>query len=202
VAVIDGSRWTLTVIASGLISHAAILKLTPFKVAVIPPPFALVELQVDDNITDAALSLSGRYIFVLTNRTIHIFSWNPASKPVHPPTLQMSVPNIPDITDAFLHADGFSNGDIQLRQQLQDAGGYFSGDPKLAFRRLPYKTWCYLNLVFDKEATESSVITGTESLDAFHVIPGPFTGADNVSGYRSIAECKNVGYSPGSRSIN
>lgn len=61
----------------------------------IPPPFAFAELNVDENIIDAALSSSGRQIAVLTKDKTHIFEWDPMSKPVQKPVplLTASVSN-------------------------------------------------------------------------------------------------------------
>ncbi|WEW55517.1 Putative elongator complex protein 1 [Emydomyces testavorans] len=57
------------------------LKLTPLKVAAIPPPMALCEVCLDYNAIDVAFSKSGTKIAVLTSKGVAIYSWQMRTMP-------------------------------------------------------------------------------------------------------------------------
>lgn len=53
------------------------IKITPFRIANVPPPLALHEITVDSNIVDLALSADSSLLAVLHHQGICIFQWNP-----------------------------------------------------------------------------------------------------------------------------
>lgn len=52
-----------------------ILKLTPLKIAAVPPPMALCEIEARDNIVDCALSRSSRFVAILTRSMVEVYTW-------------------------------------------------------------------------------------------------------------------------------
>lgn len=68
------------------------LKLTPLRLAGIPPPMAHNELPLDSNGVDVAFSKSGTRIAVLTEQTFSVFLWSLKSRPVPAPILESSYP--------------------------------------------------------------------------------------------------------------
>src|SRR5215471_14032295 len=66
VAVLDGSEYTRARSCKILTLCSGILKLTPLKLAAVPPPTALCEISLDSNAIDVAFSESGTRIAVLT----------------------------------------------------------------------------------------------------------------------------------------
>lgn len=69
-----------------------ILKLTPLRLAGVPPPMAHNELELDSNVVDVAFSKSGTRIAVLTTSSFSIFLWSLKSRPVPMPILESSYP--------------------------------------------------------------------------------------------------------------
>ncbi|KAI2082021.1 putative elongator complex protein 1 [Ophidiomyces ophidiicola] len=63
------------------------LKLSPLKVAAIPPPMALYEVALDYNAVDVAFSNSGTKIAVLANEGFALISWKLGSVPPPEPQL-------------------------------------------------------------------------------------------------------------------
>lgn len=63
-----------------------ILKLTPLKLAGVPPPMALSEVEVDESIIDTAINQKGSLIFILTRRGVYVYSWDLASRTISTPT--------------------------------------------------------------------------------------------------------------------
>ncbi|KAJ6031230.1 hypothetical protein N7540_001962 [Penicillium herquei] len=72
-----------------------VLKLTPLRLAGVPPPMAHNELQLDSNVVDVAFSKSGTRIAVLMESRFSIFLWSLKSRPVPVPILESSYP-LPD----------------------------------------------------------------------------------------------------------
>nr|KMM73499.1 IKI3-like protein [Coccidioides posadasii RMSCC 3488] len=68
------------------------LKLSPLKVATIPPPMALCEMPLDYNAVDIAFSKSGTKIAVLTSEGIAIYSWQLRTSPPPEPSLDYFYP--------------------------------------------------------------------------------------------------------------
>jgi elongator complex protein 1 len=71
------------------------LKLTPLRLAGVPPPMAHNELALDCNAIDVAFSKSGTRIAVLMNNSFAIYNWSLKSRPVPVPILESSHP-LPD----------------------------------------------------------------------------------------------------------
>ncbi|KAI3091561.1 hypothetical protein CBS147343_791 [Aspergillus niger] len=69
-----------------------ILKLTPLRLAGVPPPMAHNELTLDSNIVDVAFSKSGTRMAVLMKDRFSIFLWSLKSRPVPSPILESSYP--------------------------------------------------------------------------------------------------------------
>jgi elongator complex protein 1 len=68
------------------------LKLTPLRLAGVPPPMAHNELKLDSNVVDVAFSKSGNRIAVLMQSSFAIFLWSLKSRPVPMPILESSYP--------------------------------------------------------------------------------------------------------------
>ncbi|KAJ5113385.1 hypothetical protein N7456_001919 [Penicillium angulare] len=68
------------------------LKLTPLRLAGVPPPMAHNELKVDSNVVDVSFSKSGTRFAVLMNSRFSIFLWSLKSRPVPIPILESSYP--------------------------------------------------------------------------------------------------------------
>jgi elongator complex protein 1 len=68
------------------------LKLTPLRLAAVPPPMAHNELTMDSNIIDVAFSKSGTRIAVLMNDHFSVFLWSLKGRPVVAPILESSYP--------------------------------------------------------------------------------------------------------------
>ncbi|KAJ6135871.1 hypothetical protein N7512_001031 [Penicillium capsulatum] len=69
-----------------------ILKLSPLRLAGVPPPMAHNELPLDSNIIDVAFSRSGTRIAVLMEKSFSVFLWSLKSRPVPVPILESSYP--------------------------------------------------------------------------------------------------------------
>ncbi|PYH47499.1 Elongator subunit IKI3 [Aspergillus saccharolyticus JOP 1030-1] len=85
-----------------------ILKLTPLRLAGVPPPMAHNELALDSNIIDVAFSKSGTRIAILENDRFSVYLWNLKARPVPMPILESSYPlsDAPDSRPrqiAFIH---------------------------------------------------------------------------------------------------
>ncbi|KAJ5176282.1 uncharacterized protein N7482_002159 [Penicillium canariense] len=68
------------------------LKLTPLRLAGVPPPMAHNELKLDSNVVDVAFSKSGTRIAVLMEKSFSVFLWSLKSRPVPVPILESSYP--------------------------------------------------------------------------------------------------------------
>ncbi|OGM39887.1 putative killer toxin sensitivity protein (IKI3) [Aspergillus bombycis] len=68
------------------------LKLTPLRLAGVPPPMAHNELALDSNVIDVAFSKSGTRIAVLMKDCFSIFMWSLKTRPVTAPILESSYP--------------------------------------------------------------------------------------------------------------
>ena len=64
-----------------------VLKITPFRSANVPPPMALHEVTVQQNIYDVAFSANNSSIAVLHQAGIAIYSWDKTSTSQFPPSL-------------------------------------------------------------------------------------------------------------------
>lgn len=71
------------------------LKLTPLRLAGVPPPMAHNELKLDSNVIDVAFSKSGTRMAVLMDKSFSVFLWSLKSRPVPVPILESSYP-LPD----------------------------------------------------------------------------------------------------------
>ncbi|KGO68497.1 Uncharacterized protein PITC_071220 [Penicillium italicum] len=68
------------------------LKLTPLRMAGVPPPMAHNELALDSNAIDVAFSKSGARIAVLVSSKLSVYLWSLKSRPVPVPILESSYP--------------------------------------------------------------------------------------------------------------
>lgn len=68
------------------------LKLTPLRMAGVPPPMAHNELLLDSNVIDVAFSKSGTRVAVLMEKSFSVFLWSLKSRPVPAPILESSYP--------------------------------------------------------------------------------------------------------------
>lgn len=68
-----------------------VLKITPFRSANVPPPMALHEITVQQNIYDAAFSADSTVIAVLHWGGVAIYTWDIASKSPSPPSLKNNI---------------------------------------------------------------------------------------------------------------
>ena len=69
------------------------LKLTPLRLAGVPPPLALYDLSVSEPVINAAISAQEQRIAVLTLKSIYIFNWRPIdAKTVSKPNLLHKIP--------------------------------------------------------------------------------------------------------------
>lgn len=75
-----------------LIQVLETLKLTPLRMAGVPPPMAHNELALESNVIDVAFSKSGSRIAVLMSNTLSIYLWSLKSRPVPIPILESSYP--------------------------------------------------------------------------------------------------------------
>ncbi|KAJ5320331.1 hypothetical protein N7508_000614 [Penicillium antarcticum] len=71
------------------------LRLTPLRLAGVPPPMAHNELAMDSNAIDVAFSKSGTRIAVLFSNSFAVYIWSLKSRPVPIPILESSYP-LPD----------------------------------------------------------------------------------------------------------
>ncbi|KAJ5570934.1 hypothetical protein N7535_004594 [Penicillium sp. DV-2018c] len=71
------------------------LKLTPLRLAGVPPPMAHNELALESNAIDVAFSKSGTRIAVLMSNRFSVYLWSLKSRPVPAPILESSYP-LPD----------------------------------------------------------------------------------------------------------
>jgi elongator complex protein 1 len=69
-----------------------ILKLTPLRMAGVPPPMAHCEVTLDSNIVDVSFSRSGSRIAVLTRNDFSVFVWSLKGRPVPCPVLESNHP--------------------------------------------------------------------------------------------------------------
>lgn len=67
------------------------LKLTPLKLSATPPPMATRELAISENVIDVSTSQVGSRLAVLTSRSVHVYEWDLATKPIKAPSLLRSV---------------------------------------------------------------------------------------------------------------
>jgi elongator complex protein 1 len=92
-AVIDGSKYLeLASLRTLLMPSPGSLKLTPLRLAGVPPPMAHNELALESNAIDVAFSKSGTRIAVLMDNRFSIFLWSLKSRPVPVPILESSYP--------------------------------------------------------------------------------------------------------------
>ncbi|KAJ5745380.1 hypothetical protein N7520_010562 [Penicillium odoratum] len=84
------------------------LKLTPLRLAGVPPPMAHNELKLDSNVIDVAFSKSGTRIAVLMESSFAIFLWSLKSRPVPLPILESSYP-LSDAVDSRPRQIAFVN---------------------------------------------------------------------------------------------
>ena len=57
------------------------LKITAFKLAIIPPPMALLEISTESPILDCSISVSGHILAVLTTSGVDLYWWNLTTTP-------------------------------------------------------------------------------------------------------------------------
>jgi elongator complex protein 1 len=93
VAVIDGSKSPReSYLEALLIQCPDTLKLTPLRLAGVPPPMAHNELTLESNAIDVAFSKSGSRIAVLMSNRFSVYLWSLKSRPVPTPILESSYP--------------------------------------------------------------------------------------------------------------
>lgn len=63
------------------------LKLTPLRIANIPPPMSMLELEVGSPAVDVAFSSSGTRLAVLSNRDFALFAFDMQKRPIAQPKL-------------------------------------------------------------------------------------------------------------------
>ena len=63
------------------------LKLTPLKIANVPPPMSLLQLPLEEKAIDVALSRSGGYLAVLSNSDVAVYMIDLKKRPMRAPTL-------------------------------------------------------------------------------------------------------------------
>ncbi|GAB7355004.1 hypothetical protein MBLNU459_g5613t2 [Dothideomycetes sp. NU459] len=68
------------------------LKITPLRIANVPPPMAFSEVQLAENAVDVAVNSSATQIAVLHQRTVSAYRCNFAAKPAEHPVLIRSLP--------------------------------------------------------------------------------------------------------------
>lgn len=107
------------------------LKLTPLRLAGVPPPMAHNELPLDSNVIDVAFSKTGTRIAVLTEASFCVFLWSLKSRPVPAPILESSypLPNAPGCrprqiaflneTEVYVLKDNGPNTDHIVRTMLE-----------------------------------------------------------------------------------
>ncbi|KAE9985914.1 hypothetical protein EG328_006754 [Venturia inaequalis] len=61
------------------------LKLTPMRTANVPPPMALHELKLDDNIVDVAVNSAISQVVVLSRTSVNVYSYGASPKQFSPP---------------------------------------------------------------------------------------------------------------------
>lgn len=79
-------------VGAAAVIDGKILKLTPLRLAGVPPPMAHNELPLDFNVIDVAFSKSGTRIAVLMEKSFSVFLWSLKSRPVPMPILESSHP--------------------------------------------------------------------------------------------------------------
>jgi len=79
-----------------------VLKLTPLRLANVPPPMALIDLGVDNNVIDVSINKSATRIAVLYSDAIAVYDAYFDSAAAHPPRLLKTV-NIPDVSGPPFH---------------------------------------------------------------------------------------------------
>ncbi|KAJ5485004.1 hypothetical protein N7539_004992 [Penicillium diatomitis] len=84
------------------------LKLTPLRLAGIPPPMAHNELELDSNVIDVAFSKSGTRMAVLMGNRFSVFLWSLKTRPVPIPILESSHP-LSDLTQSRPRQIAFVN---------------------------------------------------------------------------------------------
>ncbi|KAI9828566.1 MAG: hypothetical protein M1819_006558 [Sarea resinae] len=70
------------------------LKLTPIRLANVPPPMSLHDITLKSNAVDVAFSRSGSQVAVLEGGSVTLSNWNLGKRPVSAPSLQRSFPII------------------------------------------------------------------------------------------------------------
>jgi len=78
-----------------------VLKLTPLRLANVPPPMALIDLQVGKNVVDVAINKSATRIAVLYSDAIAVYSASFDSAAANPPQL-VDMVNIPCVSESAL----------------------------------------------------------------------------------------------------
>ena len=67
------------------------LKLTPLKLSGVPPPMSLFDISINEPVVDAAFSVTGQYLAILTSCGVYVFGWSIRSRPVRGPQLVQRV---------------------------------------------------------------------------------------------------------------
>jgi len=63
------------------------IKVTPLRIANVPPPMSLHEIQLEQPAIDVGVSDSGDEIYVLTERTLNVYKYDISVKPLSSPSL-------------------------------------------------------------------------------------------------------------------
>lgn len=93
VAVIDGSKYMYYCCGKGRLGNAfpELLKLTPLRLANVPPPMARHEVHLAQSAIDVAISFSGTRIAVLHEDQVCIYAYDLISKPISEPVLERNL---------------------------------------------------------------------------------------------------------------
>ena len=59
-----------------LVVDGCFLKITPLRFAAVPPPMAYLEVEAPHNIVDATISKDGRFVIILTTKSLEVYKWN------------------------------------------------------------------------------------------------------------------------------
>jgi elongator complex protein 1 len=101
------------------------LKLTPFRSAQVPPPYAHYELETAGNVTDVAFSADSKLIAVLYQTGFSIYSWRIGGKISDEPKLVGSIPFSDaetSSTTANLHIAFDENGNLVVLRYNEQIG--------------------------------------------------------------------------------
>ena len=122
------------------------LKLTPLKLAGVPPPMALFDTSVEEPIIAAAISATGRSFAILTRRGLYLYAWDLTTRPC----------SAPQHLQFIRHHD--RGGDPAFRQLL------FDGNDDVLVTWISYDNQHHIQRIRHDENTVWSTLTGESAL--------------------------------------